>query len=58
MSLAKVGLKPRSPGTKISGAVQLMDALDMEKTSNMIAFSPKSVIRARGGFSLFIKTLA
>ena len=30
----------------------------MEKTSNVIAFSPKSARRARGCLSLLIKTLA
>lgn len=58
MSLANVGLKSRSPGAKISGAVQFTDVLDMEKTSNMMAFSPKSVRRARGCVSLLIRTLA
>ena len=58
MSLANVGLKSCTPGVNISGAVQLMEFLDMEKTSNMIAFSPKSARRARGCLSLLIKTLA
>ena len=58
MSLANVGLKSLSPGAKISGAVQLTEALDMEKTSNMTTFSPKSVRRARGVLSLLIKIFA
>jgi len=58
MSLANVGLKSLSPGAKISGAVQLTEALDMEKTSNMMTFSPKSVRRARGVFSSPIKMFA
>lgn len=58
MSLANVGLKPYPPGAKISGAVQLTDVLDMENLSNMIVFSPKSVRRARGGFSSLIRMLA
>ena len=58
MSLANVGLKSRSPGANISGAVQLTEAFDKEKTSNIMAFSPKSVRRARGGVSLLINTLA
>jgi hypothetical protein len=58
MSLANVGLKLRSSGAKISGAVQLTEVLDIEKTSNMMAFSPKSARQARGGFSLLINTFA
>jgi len=58
MSLANVGLKSVSPGAKISGAVQLTEALDIEKTSNMITFNPKSARRARGVLSLLIKIFA
>lgn len=58
MSLANVGLKSRPPGVNISGAVHLMETLDIENLSNTTAFSPKSVRQARGGVSLLIKTLA